>query len=156
MRKILLILLSLTMMSACSSAKKAEFVAKDANIVIDGKTLTPGMDYTDPLIKNWDNYEEMESCAYIGTDRIYYYSGYTLFTFPEEGKDYILEIELAGSMETSKGIKIGSSFDEVKTKYGDGYESKGLTVVYTADLLQLIFNIVDNKVTKIRLKYITE
>lgn len=156
MRKIAVVLLTVLMMSACSPAEKPGFKATDASITVNGKTLSPGMDYTDPVVKDWVDYGEIDSCAYIGKDRTYTYTDFTVFTYPDEGNDYILEIELNADQSTGKGIKIGSSLTEVEAKYGTAYEIKALTYTFTSGQTQLIFNIVSEKVTKIRLKYVTE
>lgn len=156
MRKIAALLLAVLMMSACSSAEKPGFKATDASLTVNGKTLTPGMDYTDPVIKDWVDYGEIDSCAYIGKDRTYTYSDFIVFTYPNEGNDYILEIELGADTATGKGIKVGSTLADVEAKYGTAYEIKGLNYTYTSGQTQLIFNVVSDKVAKIRLKYVTD
>jgi hypothetical protein len=156
MRKIAVIVLAVLMMSACSAAEKPGFKATDASITVNGKTLTPGMDYTDPLVKDWDEYGEIDSCAYIGKDRTYTYTDFIVFTYPDEGNDYILEIELGTDLATGKGIKVGSTLADIEAKYGTEYETKGLNVTYTSGQTQLIFNVVSDKVAKIRLKYVTD
>jgi hypothetical protein len=156
MRKYLTLFLTVVLLGACSGTAKPGFTPDDVNFKLDGETLTPGMDYTDPVVKDWINFEEMDSCLYIGKDRIYTYEGAIVYTFPDEGNDYILEIELTGSSKTGRGIGIGSTLDDVIAKYGETYDEKGLTVVYTSDLFQLILTMVSGKVEKIRLKYITE
>lgn len=156
MRKIAVLLLTVLLMSACSSGEKPGFTATDASLTISGKTLTPGMDYTDPVVKDWVEYGEIDSCAYIGKDRTYTYTDFTVFTYPDEGNDYILEIELGAALSTGKGIKIGSALSDVEAKYGTTYEVKGLNYTYTSGQTQLIFKIENDKVSSIRLKYVTD
>jgi hypothetical protein len=156
MRKLLALFLTVVLLGACSGTAKPGFTPDDVDFKLAGKTLTPGMDYTNPTVKDWSKFEEMDSCLYIGKDRIYTYDGAVVYTYPDDGNDYILEIELTGSSKTGRGIGIGSTMDDVVAQYGETYEEKGLTVVYTVDLYQLILTMVNDKVEMIRLKYITE
>lgn len=78
-------------------------------------------------------YFEAESCAFDGLDKTYTYSGFTITTRPEDGKDYIQSILLTDdSVTTAKGIYIGSARDEVIASYGETDDSLPTLLSYTS------------------------
>lgn len=78
------------------------------------------------------DYFEAESCAFKGLDKTYTYAGFKLYTYPTDEKDYVNDVEfMDDSVETAEGITIGSTVDEVKEAYGDDYEEKGQSMIYT-------------------------
>lgn len=103
------------------------------------------------------DYFEAPSCAFQGLDKIYYYSGIELNTYPLDGVDYISSINLIDdSVSTVKGIYLGSSLEEVTTAYGDDFtEDMGL-YTYTLGETELTFLIEGNVVTAITYMAILE
>ncbi len=78
-----------------------------------------------------------ESCVYKGDDKWFYYPDEEMpdimvATNPIEGKDVFYLIEIYGEdYATSKGIKVGSTLDEVKAAYGGGgFELDGAYVYF--------------------------
>lgn len=103
------------------------------------------------------DYFEAPSCAFQGLDKIYYYSGIELNTYPLDGVDYISSINLIDdSVSTMKGIYLGSSLEDVTTAYGDDFtEDMGL-YTYTLGETELTFLVEDNAVTAITYMAILE
>ncbi|MCQ2427831.1 MAG: hypothetical protein MJ137_05455 [Clostridia bacterium] len=96
------------------------------------------------------SYEESNSCAYLGLDKIWVYSGYTIYSYPKDGVDYLLQLVFTDdSVKTDEGISIGMTADEVKTAYGNDYASIGEAMVYTKGVTSLKFGIKDGKVTQV-------
>ena len=99
------------------------------------------------------DYVETPSCAFLGTDKFYYYSGIELATYPSDDKDYIYYIEfMDDTVATKEGISIGSSVDEMITAYGEDYEEEiGTNTSYTYTLgdSKLIFVTDDDTITGI-------
>ncbi len=64
------------------------------------------------------------SCVYsqYGDDKTFSYENIEIQTNPtQDGKDIFYEIDIfGGDYATSKGIKIGSTLEEIKAAYGDG------------------------------------
>lgn len=104
-----------------------------------------------------DSYFEAPSCAFQGLDKIYSYSGFEINTYPNGEKDYISSVYLKDdSVETDKGICIGSTLDEVIEAYGDDYTEKSGEYVYTSGQTRLSFLIGDGCVSAITYSAIVE
>ena len=92
---------------------------------------------------------------YVGEDKMFEYGEITILTYPMDGKDLIDEIYFTGGdFETGKGIKIGSTLEEVKAAYGEnGFDKDGSYVYFLSgdvnDLKspQLIFELSDGIVS---------
>jgi hypothetical protein len=153
MKKIISLLFILSLFLGCSAKPKLSFIKEDAALTVESKTISPGMKYTTPEIPDWLTFTELTSCAYKGNDKVYEYGGFTLYTYSDGIDDYILSIELDSSLSTSKGIKIGSTKEDVLKAYGDDYTTKILNVIYTDGQVNLTFLIVENKVSAISLNY---
>jgi len=153
MKKTLLIMIIFSLLAGCAPKAQASFKAADASLTISGKTLTPGMTYTDPALTGWLDFTELTSCAYKGNDKVYEYADIMVYTYSDGVDDYILSIEFKGTTETSKGIRIGSTKAEVLKAYGSTYTTKILNVVYTDGQINATFLIVEDKVQAISLNY---
>lgn len=133
------------------------FGEKDLVFAYNGKEYPLKSDAAPLLAALGSDYKETKaiSCAYIGEDKVFEYEFMTILTYPMEGKDLLDEIYFTGgSFETPKGIKIGSTLEEVKAKYGEkGFEKDGSYVyVLSGDINdlkspQLIFELKDGKVS---------
>jgi|GEM_PF-521323 len=67
---------------------------------------------------------ESPSCAFKGIDKILYYNGFTINTYPDEEQDFIISITLTDeSHQTPEGARLGMSFDEVVGLYGTNYDN---------------------------------
>ena len=54
------------------------------------------------------DYFEAPSCAFQGLDKIYYYSGFELGTYPDSDKDYVSYVNLLDdTVSTEQGISLG-------------------------------------------------
>ena len=60
------------------------------------------------------DYFESESCAFQGLDKVYTYGGVIIRTYPQDGKDYVLSVELKDdAVPTREGIYIGADREAV-------------------------------------------
>jgi hypothetical protein len=83
---------------------------------------------------------ESPSCAFAGVDKILYYPGFTLTTFPVEGSDFILSAVFSDdSITTDKGIFLGSTTAEAEAAYGTPTRTEGTGVFYEKDGMWLRF-----------------
>ena len=120
------ILSLLVMTVACNGDTAAtDFSEADIALVISGKTFAindPVEAILETLGEDFE-YSEMVSGTYDGFDKLYDYGTITVATVPPEGKDLIAAVYVLGGDQatTSKGIKIGSTLDEVEAAYGKGY-----------------------------------
>ena len=64
------------------------------SITINNTSIAPHDDLTDiiPALGKYIDYAESTSCAYLGLDKVYVYSGYTIYTYPVDGVDYVYDI----------------------------------------------------------------
>lgn len=68
-------------------------------------------------------FQESESCAFLGKDKVYIYPGITVYTYPINGVDYILQIVFTDdSVSMPEGIMLGSTSAEVIAAYGNSYQ----------------------------------
>ncbi|MCD8328229.1 MAG: hypothetical protein LUC25_03930 [Ruminococcus sp.] len=71
------------------------------------------------------------SCHGEGEDKTYTYSGFEIYTCPNGSEDMIIEILItSSSISTPKGIKVGSSKNDVFAQYGKNYTESGYYYVY--------------------------
>ena len=98
-------------------------------------------------------YTESTSCAFDGLDKVYVYAGFKIQTYPQNGKDYVLSVELTDdSVATPEGIAIGATKDQVVTAYStpNSESDTALSYLDTAKKVTLQFLLRDGKVTNIQ------
>jgi len=85
-------------------------------------------------------YFEAPSCAFQGLDKIYYYNGFELSTYPLEDKDMISTVNfLDDSVTTEQGIYLGASLEEVIAAYGEDYIQELSSYTYNLNDTNLTF-----------------
>ena len=96
------------------------------------------------------DYFESESCAYQGLDKVYTYGSVIIRTYPLDGKDYVLSVELRDdTVSTREGVYIGSSRADVVAAYGEPGEETATVLRYTDGDCTLAFLMADGTVTDI-------
>ncbi len=156
MKKIILILLLLISLAACTS--KAPSTQTFA-LSIDGKDIVIGQN-ADSFLKlagePIDRYTS-PSCAFEGDDNVYDYGHYQITTFVDSGVEKFTGFYLLDeSISTKEGIKIGSSFEEMVDKYGSDYVENFGAYTYNRDLTDLSFVVVDDKITSIAYLHVVD
>lgn len=69
-----------------------------------------------------------------GNDVTYKYEDFTITTYPKDGKELVLEVNITSpNAPTAKGIKVGDTADAVKAAYGDKYEAIAAYYAYKTD-----------------------
>ena len=125
----------------------------------NGVTVPMNVD-AEPVINNLGeslDYFEAASCAFQGLDKIFYYSGFELSTYPQGEKDFISSVNLLDdTVATEEGIYLGSSMDDVIDAYGEDYSNENDFYTYTKDDSQLTFVIENDVVTAITYAAIVE
>ena len=97
---------------------------------------------------------EDPSCAFEGIDKMYYYDGFIVNTYPDGDKDYVLSVVFSDdSVKTDKGIYLGMTLEDITKAYGDGYENDLGLYTYTLGLTELSFIIEDGKIADIKYYY---
>ena len=142
-------LLCLLPLVSCGGADESETYSFSSGSV----TLTPGALAGDSLTALGDplSFSESGSCGGIpGTDKVYLYKGFTVYTVPGTEGDTISEIVLTDdSVKTPDGLAIGSTKQAVTDALGAGTLS-GDALIYVGGGTRLTFSFRDGKVTGIR------
>ncbi len=140
MKKVLLITLmtAILLLGACAGGADTpavqdepvagEFSESDLTFVYGGTQFPLNSDAALLLEALGSEYEltEAPSCVYVGEDKLFEYSDISIATYPLDGKDLIDEIYIiGGDYQTTKGIKIGSSEQEVAEQYGQNENESG-------------------------------
>lgn len=96
------------------------------------------------------DYFEAPSCAFQGLDKIYYYSGFELNTFPQGEKDYISSVNiLDDTVTTREGLYLGAKLEDVIAEYGEDYIMENGFYTYTLGGSKLTFVVEDDVVEAI-------
>ncbi len=67
------------------------------------------------------------SCHYDGSDDIYIYENFTLYTYQDQGAKYLYIIEFtAPEVATAEGAYVGMTRDELIAIYGEDFEEMGI------------------------------
>lgn len=93
-----------------------------------------------------------KSCAYKGKDRTYKYKDFILYTYSnsDKGAEYVNGITfLTAKVSTKEGIHIGSSYSDVKEKYGSAKDRFGV-YTYKKGNCKLQIEVTNNAVSNIR------
>ncbi len=118
-----------------------------------GKYIAPGDELTDiiPALGNPVSFEQSESCAYVGMDKVYVYNGFTIFTYPDNGIDYVLMIVFTDdSMATAEGVRVGDSISKVTASYGQGFSEDSGIYTYKRGVSALQFSVINDTVRSIQ------
>ena len=86
-----------------------------------------------------------------GEDKTYTYDGFTIMTYPKDGKDLVLEVNISSAdIASSKGVKVGDPVSAVTAAYGEPSKKVGVYYSYsTADNKSLQFMVENDVVTEI-------
>lgn len=93
-----------------------------------------------------------KSCAYKGKDRTYKYKDFILYTYShtDDGEEFVNGVTfLSSDVSTPEGIKIGSTLDDVKKKYGKAKDKFGV-YTYKKGKSKLQIEVTDDVVSNIR------
>ncbi len=90
------------------------------------------------------------SCAGVGSDEVYVYSGFRIYGYRNDGECGITSIELTNdNVSTAEGLHIGDLEEKMRAIYGDG-EIFGGGTEYCAENCRLRFFIRDGKIVSIK------
>ncbi len=156
MKKIVLVLLLCLMLplilAACDGGdgtpEGTEYVfsAGNVKIAIDADAA--------PILSSlgaWKAYDESPSCAFEGLDKVYTYSGFEIQTYPDGDRDFIYLVELYDdTVEGPRGIRVGSTSEEVASALGAADRQSGTAWIYDGNGMYLELLIRDGAVNKIR------
>ena len=130
----LALLLALSLVS-CGGENPPADDAKIYTFIKDGTEIAIAAELS-PILsalgKELD-YDESKSCYFTGMDKIYFYAGFEIHTYPDEsGKgDRVNRVILTDdTVETKEGIRIGSSEADVRAAYGEPTQTDDVSWTY--------------------------
>ncbi len=101
-----------------------------------------------------DDVFEAPSCAFDGVDKILYYPGFLINTFPDEGVDYILSVEIKdGGVYTAEGLTLGAQRADVIEKYGEAASETDTSLIYEKGDMTLSFIFENDQVSALTYYY---
>ena len=137
--------------------QEGSFAASDAVFVYNDRqvALNSDMDTVLAALGEANSMTTAPSCIGVGEDKTYHYDGFTVTTYPRGDKDYVMEIKvLDAAIATAKGIRLGSTMDDMTAAYGSGYRTFGYICAYqTNDNKSLQFFVEDGVITEISYAY---
>lgn len=139
-------IINLCSVTSDASSKGYVFRYKKVSVQMHGKASALLKKAGKPLAS-----KKSKSCAYKGMDATYIYKDITVTTYSNSdgGIEYINSVTLrTDKVSTKEGIKIGSSYNDVIKKYGQGKENFGV-YTYMKGKSKLQIEIVNNVVKKI-------
>ena len=96
------------------------------------------------------DYFESESCAFQGLDKVYTYGSVVIRTYPQDGTDYVLSVQLRDdTVSTGEGVYIGQTRDDVVAAYGETADETDAALRYVDGDCTLTFLLADGAVTDI-------
>jgi len=143
---------------AATEAPKPQgsFSAADTDFVYNGQRVSLNENMSSVLSKlgKAASVSSAPSCHGDGEDKTYEYNGFTVYTYPSGGNDLVLEINVQSSaIPTSKGIKAGSSLNDITAVYGNNYTNDGNYIVFSSGIKTLQFFMSGNTVSEIDYYY---
>lgn len=137
MKKLIALLLAALMLCAMASCDNGnEENTGFRPFVVGGVTVTLDAE-AEPIISALGTpvkSAETNSCYGDDKDKVYQYTSYKIQTYSNEGKDYILSVEIFDDADTSiatpEGICIGDSAEDVLNKHGTPNVQTEQQIVY--------------------------
>ena len=87
------------------------------------------------------------SCHGEGEDKTYTYNGFTVNSYPLDGKDYVMEVVVSqAGIPTSKGVSVGDPVSKVTEAYGNNYKAVGVYYSYDAGNKKSLQFLIENDV----------
>ncbi|MBR0091332.1 MAG: hypothetical protein IJP92_06515 [Lachnospiraceae bacterium] len=97
-----------------------------------------------------NSYFEAPSCAFDGVDKTYTYPNFVIDTYPVDGVDLVSRVFLSNDLvETSEGLAIGQTKQNMIDIYGSEYEENGTECIYTNGNMKLRVIVEEDRVKTI-------
>lgn len=109
----------------------------------EGATLIPGELVDLSALPKCSDVAEVPSCAFGGNDKVYHFKAFELTAYLDENEERVYSIYFMDpNLPTTEGLRLGDTVEEMKSLYGEGYETEGTAYIYTRGetLLTIIAN----------------
>ncbi|MFA5585799.1 MAG: hypothetical protein WDA02_04565 [Saccharofermentanales bacterium] len=160
-------LLAGLILAGCGASDPAPLtLEKDFGLTVGGTWFPIHEDAAPLLAALGDDYElyAAPSCLFLGEDKEFDYDGVALFTNPDGDLDiWYLAAITSNAYETARGIRIGSSQEDLTAAYGEKYYwESDYEIVYSISGVQgdlaspcIIFRLDGQEITAIDIYYPT-
>ena len=116
----------------------------------EGKDLTPGTIFSQEQFGEPQQFSEIPSCAFEGTDKVYNYGSFEVTTYQDGNEEKIYSVYfIDDQVPTTEGIKIADELSAMLEKYGKEYMQNGNQYVYTSGNVELKFLVENDVITSI-------
>lgn len=171
MKKLILSISLLLMLSACSSAPSPEVSTpvnetetKSEEVVVEevksdnyyfevaNVDFTTGDNATEALSALGDplNIFKAPSCAFEGEDTVYKYDDFEIYTYEKDGQPHVSGIFILNDkVSTPEGLRIGSTVEELFNLYGEPIEDNVGAYTFLKGNTELIVVTMDDVVSSI-------
>lgn len=127
------------------AADTYRFTLKGVEVAVDAEMAPIAGQLGDPT-----SYFASESCAFQGLDKVYTYGSVIIRTYPQDGVDYVLSVELMDdTVSTPEGVRIGSPQADVIAAYGEPTEATAAALIYGKGSCTLTFLMTNDEVSAI-------
>lgn len=100
----------------------------------EGVTLVPGEKFDSSVLGEYSGVSEVPSCAFDGNDRVYNYELFELTAYIDGEEERIYSIYFIDpNLPTTEGLCLGDAVEDMKTLYGENYETEGNSYEYTRE-----------------------
>jgi hypothetical protein len=109
---------------------------QDLELVVDGEYYDLQTDVQSLIATLGDGYnvKDVKGKLSDGTEKQYIYPEITITTFPSEDIDVMYSVEFSSdAFDTARGVHVGSTPEEVKAAFGDGFYEDNGALIYTFD-----------------------
>lgn len=98
----------------------------------EGATLIPGEVFDRSVPGGYSSVAEVPSCAFEGNDRVYNYGAFELTAYTDGEEERIYSIYfLDPNLPTTEGLCMGNTVDDLRSLYGEDYETAGTAYNFT-------------------------
>lgn len=125
------------------------------SLKVAGKDIVLNEVYDEEKLGKAESCFEVPSCAFEGMDKLYSYENYQIQTYQDGNEDKIFSIDLLNeNIQTTEGIKIGSTLEEMKKVYGENYTQNDTEYTYTLGKTTINFIVEDEKIATVNYTYV--
>lgn len=102
------------------------------SFVYEGATLVPGELVDHSVLPECSDVAEVPSCAFGGNDNVYNFEVFELTAYFDEDEERIYSIYFIDpNLPTLEGLCLGDTVDDMKSRYGEDYETEESAYIYT-------------------------
>ncbi|OON95593.1 MAG: hypothetical protein ATN36_07890 [Epulopiscium sp. Nele67-Bin005] len=124
-------------------SQPAQTAVASTQVTVNEVTLEVGANFTSEVayaVGTPVSVVEAPSCHFEGTDTIYTYEDFAVYTYQQDGANKIYIIEMfTENVATPEGATVGMTVEQVAELHGTGYTREGNLVTYSDDVANTAF-----------------